>query len=342
MGVSLRARVLVGTAVWVGVLAGAAALLASPGVHEPLARTARSFAEDALGAPERERTFEVGDLRGVYRGAPVLAEGGGSRPPVGHVVGFGGRSVTVRLERNVPLDAPLRLTSLPPSRSLGEALALAVTPQAAERLGTSFRARLSAALEEVLLPGAEERLPAFWARVDPARDPEVRALFDRLGRDVLTRLEPLTESLSAEVAAAIKARFDFLDRVGLLWKVLRGDAQGLQKELAPVVRESAARWWQARSAEVFAVLADGAAAHRPALEGWLKGPVWGAARDELLLPVLQDRRARLEAEAEAVLREALEEVALEPEGGFRPRFASVLRTHLLGRGEALLFLGTGR
>ena len=54
--------------------------------------------------------------------------------------------------------------------------------------------------------------------------------------------------------------------------------------------------------------------------------------------MLAAQRARLEAEAEALLRRAADEVALAPGGGFRPRFASVLRTHLLGRGEALLLL----
>jgi hypothetical protein len=268
----------------------------------------------------------------------VFHDTGESLPPVGHVVHLGEGSVTVRFEPEVALDTRLHLISLPPSRSLAEALALAVPPDAAERLGAALRARLAATFEEILLPGAEERLPAFWRRVDPAADPAVRALFERVGQDVLTRLAPQTDSLSTAVAAAIKARFDFLDRVGLLWKVLKGDAQGLQRELAPVVRESAAGWWQAHSGEVFAVLAEGAGAHRTELEAWLRGPVWTAARDELLLPVVQGQRMRLQDEAEALLGQALEEVALAPGGGFRPRFASVLRTHLLGRGEALLVL----
>jgi hypothetical protein len=158
---------------------------------------------------------------------------------------------------------------------------------------------------------------------------------------VLPRLEPLLEGLTRDVTAAVKERFDFLDRLGLLWKVLRGDEKGLEKELVPVAREAAKGWWTAHGAEALAAVAAGVKDRREALGAWLKGPAWEAAREELLMPVVRDERDRLTAEVEALLAQAVAEVALAPGGGFRPRFASVLRTHLLGRGEALLLLTDG-
>jgi hypothetical protein len=341
MSTALRTRVLVGSAVWLAGLGGAAVLFASPGVREPLHRTARAFTDDVFGAPERERWFALADLRGVDVGAPVFRISEGAlEAPVGHVVGIGGEGVRVRLV--APLGAGAwRLDSLPPSRSLGEAVSLAVPPEAAARLGAAFRTRLAATFEEALLPGLERRLPAFLARIDPTKDAAARVLFESVGSAVLARLTPLLEDLTSEITTAVKARFDFLDRLGLLWKVLRGDEKGLEKELVPVAREAARAWWAAHGSEALAAVAAGVTDRREALEAWLRGPAWAAARDELLLPVVREERDRLTGEVEALLRQAVEEVALAPGGGFRPRFASVLRTHLFGRGEALLLLSDG-
>ena len=49
-------------------------------------------------------------------------------------------------------------------------------------------------------------------------------------------------------------------------------------------------------------------------------------------------RPRLEAEAQRLLEAALAEVVLAPGGGLRPRFASVVRTHLLGHRAPLLLV----
>jgi hypothetical protein len=220
-------------------------------------------------------------------------------------------------------------------------VALAVPPEVAARLSTALRARLAATFEEALLPGIERRLPAFLARLDPTKDPPTRALAELLGDAVLTRVTPLLEGLTSDITTAVKDRFDFLDRVGLLWRVLRGDAKGLEKELVPVAREAASVWWALHGTEALTAVAEGVKDRRDAIATWLKGPAWTAARDELLLPVVHEERDRLSAEVEALLRQAVEEVALAPGGGFRPRFASVLRTHLLGRGQALLFLADG-
>jgi hypothetical protein len=340
MSRSLRARVVIGSAVWVAALVGAAALFAAPRVNEPLARTVRAFADDVLGAPERERHFALADLRGVEPGAPVYRLSGGAlEAPVGHVVALEGDGVRVHLAPEVGAD--VRLECLSPSRNLGEAVALAVPPEVAARLGAALRARLTATFEEALLPGLERRLPAFLARVDPRTDPTTRALAESVGDAVLARVTPLLEGLTSDITRAVKARFDFLDRLGLLWKVLRGDAKGLEKELVPVAREAARGWWAVHGTEALAAVGEGIKDRRDALETWLKGHAWTAARDELLLPVVNDERERLTSEIEALLRQAVEEVALAPGGGFRPRFASVLRTHLLGRGQALLFVTDG-
>lgn len=341
MSRSLRARVVIGSVVWVAALGGAAVLFAAPKVREPLARTVRAFTDDAFGAPEHERRFALPDLRGIAPGAPVfrLSSDGAVEAPVGHVVALDATGVRVHLDGGVGAD--VRLECLSPSRSLGEAVALAVPPEVAAHLGAALRARLAATFEEALLPGLERRLPGFLARIDPTKDPATRALAELVGDAVLTRLTPLLEGLTGDITKAVKERFDFLERLGLLWKVLRGDAKGLEKELVPVAREAARGWWAVHGSDALAALAQGVKDRREAIATWLKGPAWTAARDELLLPVVQEERDRLSAEVEALLRQAVEEVALAPGGGFRPRFASVLRTHLFGRGEALLFLTDG-
>ncbi len=330
-----RLAPLVGGATWAGLLTGAVLLLSSPGVRGPLLRTGRAL----LGLPPVgavERTFLVADARGVEPGAPVFAEQGAPATPVGYVERVEGDRLTLRLSPGGP--APT-LTCLPPSRSWPEALALALPPAASARLATALEERLARTFREALLPAVEARLPAFLARVDPRADAATRALLAGLSETLLARLTPLLEGLTQEVSDAVDARFDLLDRLGLLWKLVRGDAAGLRRSVLPVAREVAAGWWGRHAEEVVRAVGQGLEERRDSLRAWLTGPAWEAARDELLRPTLAEARGRLAAEVEGLAREALEEVALAPGGGFRPRFASVLRTHLLGRGQALLLLG---
>ena len=53
---------------------------------------------------------------------------------------------------------------------------------------------------------------------------------------------------------------------------------------------------------------------------------------------LDSDAGRLEAEGEALLRAAAKEFVEAPEGGFRVRFAQMLRTQLLNKKTALLLL----
>lgn len=337
---SLRARALLGTAVWGAALAGGGALLADPGVRQPLLRTAGALLEDLTEHPERERTYVVADRTGVEPGAAVFRrDASGPEAPIGHVVACDERGVCVRFRPEAGLPAGLTLGVLPPSRTLGEAVALAVPADVRARLADDLEQRLARAVEEVLLPGVEQRLPAFLERLDPTRDPASRALAEDVSGAVLARLEPLLDGLAREVTQAVDAHFDLLDRLGLLWKVVRGDGEGLQQQLLPVARRAARAWWEARSADVLAAVRAGVTDRRAEVRAYVQGPLWAAAREELLVPVLREGRARLTEEGEGLLRRAVAEVALAPEGGFRPRFASVVRTHLLGRGQALLLAG---
>lgn len=340
MPLSLRTRVVIGNAVWVGLALGAGSLLASPGVRAPLTRTAWALVTDGSGQVADVRTFRVEDVRGISPGAPIYADGDLPSAPLGHVVEVSGNEVRALIAGpSLPSHASgAGLVCLPPSRTLSEALALAVPPDALRRLGLDVEQRLARTVEQALLPGMEERLPAFFSRLDPQRDAATRDVVDRVGASALERLAPSFEGLTAEVTRAMGARLDLLDRVGLLWKVVRGDGEGLRRQLLPVAREAATRWWTDHSREVAVALSLALSDRREELRGWLQGPLWSAARDELLLPALLAERGRLAAEGEAVLRGVVVDVALAPGGGFRPRFASVLRTHLLGNGQALLLL----
>lgn len=337
MGCSLRTRALLGSSVWLAAVAGAGALLADPDVRRPLARTAGALVEEFASHPERERTYRVAGASGVEPGAAVFrAAAQGPEAPLGCVVSSTAEGVRVRFAPEAGPPEALTLVLLPPSRTLGEALQLAVPPEVGARLGQELEQRLARAVNEVLLPGVEQRLPAFLERLDPRRDPATAALAEQLAAAVLTRLEPLLEGLAGEVTSAVDAHFDLLDRLGLLWKLVRGDSDGLQKQVLPVARKAARAWWAAHSAEVLGAVRQGAEDRRDLLSAFVAGPLWSAARDELVLPILTGGRERLTEEGEGLLRRAVEEVALAPGGGFRPRFSNVLRTHLLGRSQALL------
>ena len=54
--------------------------------------------------------------------------------------------------------------------------------------------------------------------------------------------------------------------------------------------------------------------------------------------MLEAHRARLEQIAEDALGRAVDAIVLAPEGGFRVRFAAVLRTRLLDKRAPLLLL----
>ena len=74
------------------------------------------------------------------------------------------------------------------------------------------------------------------------------------------------------------------------------------------------------------------------LKAWAGGELFQAARSELVEPILAAQRERLEEESEEILRSAADEFIRAPSGGFRVRFAAILRTHLLQKRTALLLL----
>jgi hypothetical protein len=347
---SRRTRVLLGSAVWLAVALAAGALVAAPGVRLPLARTVLALSDGLLEAPERERDFPVADARGVEAGEPVfLASQERIDAPVGHVVrivptregALGAAMLRVRFAPGFELHGDLRFTCLPPSRTFAEAVSLAVPPATARLLGEALRERLEATFSEAVGPELEARLPAFLARVDPTKDPRTGAEVKALAHAVLERLRPLLDGLTRDVTRAVDKRFDLLGRLGLLWKMLRGDGEGLRKDLLPVAQQAATTWWETHASEVLEAVGTGVKDREAELGAWLKGPLWETARDELLLPVARSQRARLEAEAEALLARALTEIVLAPGGGLRPRFASVVRTHLLGQATPLLLVERG-
>ncbi len=338
---------LLGSAVWLAVALAAGALVAAPGVRLPLTRTVGALTDGFLDASERERGFPVADARGVSAGEPVfLASQERLEAPVGHVVrvepekegALGAATLRVRFVPGFDVGGDLRFTCLPPSRTFAEAVSLAVPPATARLLGEALRERLEATFSEAVGPELEARLPAFLARVDPTKDPRTGAEVKALAHAVLERLRPLLEGLTRDVTRAVDRRFDLLGRLGLLWKMLRGDGEGLRKDLLPVAQQAATSWWETHSSEVLEAVGTGVKDREAELQAWLKGPLWETARDELLLPVARAQRARLEAEAEALLARALQEIVVAPGGGLRPRFASVVRTHLLGQATPLLLV----
>ena len=165
---------------------------------------------------------------------------------------------------------------------------------------------------------------------------------DAVGAEVLARLKPLAGGLADQVVGDVERRLDLLDRLGLLWKLAVGDGKGLTRKLVPVAEESVERWWEAHQGEVLTAVGDGIAARSEALEGWLLADVLPAAREEILEPALRAQGERLEREAEGAIEEVLSAVVSAPEGGFRVRFAAVLRSRLLGKDEPLLLLSRER
>jgi hypothetical protein len=338
-----RAKVVVGSLTLVAIPAALLVLLAAPGVRRPLGRTLEVVGRDLFPSGDADRGFDVADVRGVRRGLPAfVVDADGRGRPAAHVLSVsaaeGAGRVVLRFEPGEDAGASWRLDAYPPSRTLGEALAMAVPEETADRLGREASERAETTFKEAILPEVERRLPAFLKRIDPTKDPAAKETVDRMGAAVIARLEPLLGSLSGAVTKAMDDRFDFLDRVGLLWKMLRGDAKGLRKDLEPVAKEAARRWWTTHQREVLTALGRGVEDAAPDFATWLKGPAWNAAKEEVLEPVFEAQRERLEDEAEALLRRAVEEVVVAPSGTFRVRFAGILRTHLLGKKTALLLL----
>lgn len=326
-------------------LLGAAAWAVGAAASSPAAARVAHEVGAALGAGARDDLVAVLPRgRGVRVGAPVYpADESRGQDPIAHVAAVdaladGGLRVRVRFAHGVDPQGPWRLDALPPTRRLVEAMEKAVPPDVLRAYAARLRERALSLWSDTLQPDLEARLPAFLGRLRPAEGGATRELLDRLGAALTARLSPLLDDLMREVRTALDREFDFLDRMGLLWKVATGDDKGLEGKVAPVAREAARRWWTTHREEVLAAVGRALADEGAQIRTWAAGELLAAAREELLEPVLERNGARLEAEAEALLRDAAETFVRAPDGGLRVRFAAVVRDALLRKDEPLLLL----
>lgn len=338
-----------GSLVLCGALVASVALLFSPAVARPAARVAAVLGSALEAERAEDLVTSVPTLEGLAVGLPVyyLPESPEARP-VAHVADFGGGAVSgsgtegawvrLRFEPGVEHAGPWVLESYPPSRKLKAALAMVVTKDAAARFGREMAKRLERLWEESILPQTREQLPAFLARIDPSKDTQSRVVLRAFSQSVMAQLEPLLDDLAIHVTGAVKKKFDVLDRLGMLWKVVRGDDKGLKDAILPVAKAAAREWWSQHEAEIMKALGQAFGAHSDEFKAWASGELFDAARDELVLPILAAQGERLEREGEFLLRRAAKEFVEAPEGGLRVRFAGVLRTQLLNKKTALLLL----
>lgn len=314
-------------------------LLASPGCARVWYEVRSVFGP----GPGGDLVLEVDSLAGVRLGDPVYAHdpARGARP-LAHVAWLSAPGtpprIGVRGAAGERLPPHARLHRLEPTRRLGESLAKAVPPADREAFAARLGERALAVWREALEPELGRRLPAFLARLDPERDPATRALLAGLGATLWARLDPLVGELTRAVRKALDDELGFLDRMGLLWKVATGDDKGLERKVLPVARAASERWWEENRGRVLEAVGGALAAHRADLLRWAGAQLAGAARAELLEPVLAQQRGRLEAEAEALLGEAADAFVRGPDGALRVRFAAVVRDALLGKRSALLLL----
>ena len=348
-------RVVVGS-----VLLGALGLATLYGVTRPAFTSAVSRVSAAVGSgldAERDDDF-VASLpfaKGVHAGLPVYGfTEDAAAHPVGHVVDvtpnlviaedgnqavkMRGVRVRIRFAPYQSAQGPWRLEGFRPSRKLSEAFKLAVPEEAAREFAAFAAERMKLTWTEAILPEAEKQLPSFLKRISPTEDTEAKALFQRIGKTLFARLEPLLDDLANHVTKRIKKKFDLLDRLGLLVKVVSGDAKGLKDEVIPVARDASLEWWSQNQKRVFSEVGDGLGEHGSELQAWVTGELWHAFRDELMEPILERHGKRLEEDGQVLMRRAADTFIESPHGGFRIRFTSMLRHNLLNKKTALLLL----
>lgn len=308
-------------------------------VREPLGRVLGTFAHDAFGGVRGDRRFEVDRADDVRRGDPVyLAERADALRPIGYVTRVEPRVLYVRVVRGESLADDLVLKVHGAPQDLGASLRLAVPPATLAALEAEVGDEMRTLLRDAILPAVKRELPGFLARVDPRRDPRAREVLQSLSDEVMRRLKPLGEDLASQVAADVERRYDLLARLGLLWQMVRGDSEGLKRDLTPVATESAKRWWEEHQDDVLTKVGEAIVDRGDELQGWISSEVLTAAKEELLEPVLASQGKRIEHAADRLLRRASAAVVESPAGGFRLQFATVLRTRLLEKDSPLLLL----
>lgn len=341
---SNRIKVWVGSLLLVGSVLTLLLALTSPGFADPAGRIGRTAWSGLEPARPDDLLVEVETLEGVHVGSPVFRlETGHETTPVAHVVSLstaadGTHHLRVRFAIDHVLPGEWQIRVFPPRKGLQDAYRLAVPPSAARAVGAVMVRRLRALWATVLEPTLKEQLPAFLARIDPRQATASKVLLNGFGDDALRRLRPLMNDLLDTITHSLEKRFDLWDRMGVLWKFVRGDGKGLKRKVQPVAEKAAQTWWAAHQDEVLAALGETFRSQMPALRRWLETEVLAAAREELLEPVLARHRAEIEREGKTLMRLAMREIIESDEGGFRVRFAAMLRMTLLGKRRALLLL----
>ncbi len=338
-----QAKLLLGNVVLLVALAGGVYGVTRDAVARPTARVAAAVWSAIETDRDEDAVLPVPSLQGIDRGLPVFVLGGAHEGrPVAHVLDFGegarGPWVELRFAPGEETVGPWRLRAYPPSRKLRSAFDMAVTGEAAQRFGAEVGRRMEALWSDVLLPDLKARLPGFLERIDPTQDTEARAMMKSLSRKVMAELDPLLDDLANYVTRAVRKKFDLLDRLGLLVKVVSGDSKGLSRKILPVAKAAARRWWDENEPRVLKAVGKAFGEEMPAIRAWATGELFDAAREELAEPIFHARRDRLVSEGEALLKKAADEFVRAPEGGFRVRFAAVLRSQLLSKKTALLVL----
>jgi hypothetical protein len=338
-----RLKTSFGALVLAGATVGLAALVASPSVARPAGRVLESLTSALDDERAGDVELAVASLDGIHAGLPVfLVEADGSARAVAHVhamrTGSEGAYVTLRFAPRESSAGPWSLTAYPPSRKLRAALDVTVTPEAAGRFAGEVTRRLETLWDEAILPDAEQNFPAFVKRIDPTRETAARKLVQGVTADVMRALRPMLDELSGAITSAMKRKFDLLDKLGLGFKFLRGDARGIKRKVMPVVEAAAQQWWAVNQNRVMRAVGEALRARLEDVRTWAGGELFDAAREELFQPILAAQRTRLEADSEALLRYVAREFIESPGGGFRIRFASMLRTHLLNKKTALLLI----
>lgn len=338
-----RLHHLVGSGVLIAALVALGFLLMSPVVARPAARISATLGSALDGERADDLVMAVPSLRGIHEGLPVFFLGTPPEArPIAHVADYGesekGPWVRLRFEPEAWREGPWRLRVYPPSRKLKAAFETVVTPEAADRFGREVAARLEGLWETALMPEARKHLPDFLERIDPTEDTQSRLLLEAFSKTVITELEPLLDDLASHVTEAVKGEFDFLQRMGLIVEVIRGDGDGLKEKIMPVAKKAAREWWASHQRQVMRALGRAFSAHTDEFKAWASTELFEAARDELVMPVLEAQGERIESEGESLLRAAAREFVEAPEGGFRVRFAQMLRTQLLNKKTALLLL----
>ncbi len=329
-----------GHALLVGAVAGAAFVGARDDVRAATRRIGGEVSSALRPADERDARHVVTTVEGVRVGSPVhVVRDDGVADVVGHVVAIergAETAVRVRAAAGAAIDPSWQLTVHPPRRSLRDAVSLTIPDDEARRFGDAVATRALALWEAEVRPAVESRLPSFLARIDPSADTETRTVVTEMSDALVRRLDPFVDELSKHVTRDIERKFDLLDRLGLLWKFVRGDGQGLRREIVPVAKRSAEAWWSVNRDRVMRAIGAALEEKGPRLRAWVEDELIPATLDEIVEPVWDAQRPRLEAEAEALLRVAGESFVESPAGGFRVRFATAVRHVLLGKKTALL------